>query len=218
MAPNKIDSQKKWFLPDDASLEPHGPFSTLEIENKIKAGELKADDYIFLDDLKELNWRRIWEYYEFASAFQRKPVCPLPQKFSRGKIAEPDVKPILTNIRGEYGEENLYRRYPRIPYDCEVIVHNQQKIIYSQSIDLCEISVSLNCDSDPQFAKGSEVFVTVRGNSQLGTFSARAVVIRAWSKGSLALYFLNLNPRQKRRIAKLVLQTLEKLSSGEKSA
>src|SRR5258708_6910466 len=181
MADQKTD--KKWYLPDDTSLQPAGPLTTDEIAEKIKTGALKPDDFIWTEGLRLEKWHRVFEIAEFKNLLSANPICKLPAKFSKG-IASPRPKvEHLSNVEGEYGIENIYRRYPRAPVKAAVIAHNHERFVFGEAIDVSEkgVSIKLSNESDREvirLARGSELMVTVRHADVIPTFTAQAVVLR----------------------------------------
>lgn len=216
-----MSDMRAWYLSDDRTLEPEGPLSTEDMIKRLRLGQLKADDFVYKKDSSvEPSWRRIWEFQEFHDALRSRPVCPLPKELSKGRSKEIQFDlSHVENIKGEYGIENIYRRHPRAPLTCPVVVHDQKNVIFAGTTDLSEMGVSITVSQGDFLKRGDEVVLTLRAPDPIGTFSCRAVVMRLSQEGrTLGLYFLSLNPRMRRRIAQFVFEQLNKMVHLEKSS
>jgi hypothetical protein len=112
---------------------------------------------------------------------------------------------------GYFGLNNLYRRYPRVPLKSDAIINDEKTYRKGISLDVSEKGLFLRLDESLPYRKGDEVVLTVRNDPDLGTFSVRAVIIRAVLEGEIkgyGLYFLHLNPNIRQKIAKYVLMSL----------
>ncbi len=213
-------SDAKWFLPNDQTLRAEGPFSTDEILQKLADQTLDFQDFIWSHDLAEKRWYRLYEINVFNTRMRPKPITFLPQNLSRGqKVIKPDTE-IFANRAGHYGIENMYRRFPRAPIEVEAIVHDENDILFCQTVDISERGISVQSEKFI-FQKGAEVSVTMRSEEKIGTFTCRAVIIHIFERehtsgAQMGLYFLSLNPNVRRRIANYVIDQLE-LRSIDKS-
>ncbi len=206
-----------WYLPNRSGMEPLGPFTQEEIEAKLKSGELRPDEFIWSFDVEELGnrWVRIWELNQFKTALLGYPRSRLPKRRSRGLAKEKAVKKLSFSKRGEYGIENLYRRFPRAPLSCEAWIHNQKNVFQAVCVDINEKGLFLNLPSTKafdHFKKGEEVVVTLRNAPEIGTISIPSVILRearSDSSQGYGIYFLRINPQVRRKIARYVLGVLE---------
>lgn len=206
-----MDKKNQWYLPNDEAVAPEGPFSHEEIVARLESGQIGLDHYIWGSHFTETRWARIIELPEFSLCLSKYPLCPLPKKHSRGlsqqkKFANFD----FSQKQGEYGIENEYRRFPRAPFSCQVIMHNQKDIIKCQTIDISEKGLSIEADNSLLFKVGEEIVVTILDTPYAGTFSMNATVMRSLDKPfrGYGLYFLTVNPNLKRKIAQYVIESL----------
>jgi hypothetical protein len=112
---------------------------------------------------------------------------------------------------GEYGTENAYRRYPRVPFKTEVIMRDDREYHRFKSIDISEKGVRITVEDISLFTKGEEVTITVRNAPGIGTFSCRGVVmriLRADEGPGYGIFFMQLNPNIRRRITQFVLDQM----------
>jgi outer membrane biosynthesis protein TonB len=112
---------------------------------------------------------------------------------------------------GEYGSENAYRRYPRIPFETEVIMRDDSEYHRFRSIDISEKGVRVKVDDISMFDKGEEITITVRNAPGIGTFSSKGVVmriLRADEGPGYGIFFMHLNPNIRRRITQFVLDQM----------
>jgi hypothetical protein len=249
-------AEKKWFVPDDMTLVPSGPFSSEEIIAKIQAGSLKLDDYIWPEDGGQ-DWHRLFEVEEFKSYFVARPICKVPslvstdldrfnisQLSAKGQTESDRIEQVsarqeprqneservsknsdLQNLqlytkKGEYGVENIYRRFPRVPFESAVILHNQDRAYLCSSIDISEKGISIKVKPNLPFHPSDEVMVTVRNFPEVGTFSTEAVVLRHFKikdSNVLGFYFLHINPNTRRLIAQYVHNSLLKLYQDQQA-
>ena len=206
-------SDAKWFLPNDQTLRAEGPFSTDEILQKLANQILDFQDFIWSQDLGENRWHRLYEVAVFGKCMRPRPVTFLPQNLSRGQIViKPDTE-IFANRAGHYGVENMYRRFPRAPLEVEAIIHDENEIVFCQTLDISERGMSVKTEK-LVFQKGAELSVTLRSDQQIGTFTCHAVIIHLADGESshanqMGLYFLTLNPNVRHRIANYVIQQLD---------
>jgi hypothetical protein len=219
---------KKWFIPNDETLVPFGPFSTDEVKAKLQDGSLKLDNFIWSEGSGQ-DWLHIFEVDEFKNIFNTKPVCKLPPEI--GVVVEPvsaesetlnlQLAQSLANSNSStYGIANIYRRFPRVPFESTVILHNQIKGDFFTSFDISEKGISVKVDHKVPFEPSEEIIVTVRNFPELGTFTTRAVVLRQFKmkeQNILGFYFLHLNPKIRRYIAQYVFNELKKIHQDQQA-
>ncbi|MEW6056205.1 MAG: PilZ domain-containing protein [Bdellovibrionota bacterium] len=211
----------EWYLPDKDGSEPTGPFTTEQLVERIRKGELRADDFTWGFHLEGQKWQRFADIAEFKEAMVGYPRCGLPRKKSRGLLSQQRAVKLKSTQEGQYGIENIYRRFPRAPLAAEVIVHNEKNYYVARCIDISEKGVSIRLENFDLFEKGEEVVVTIRNAPGLGTVSARSVVLRTLrdtAAEAYGLYFLRLNPVLRRKIAQYVIDTLRTSTEEQKAA
>lgn len=202
---------KIWYLPNDELLQPDGPFTTEEVAEMLGAGRLNLDSFIFCEKFRTVGWKRIFEVSEFTSALKKRPVCPIPRVLSRGAAQHGQPEFHFEKVKGEYGIENLYRRFPRAPASFSCFVHDETQLVQGRISNISETGVLFVLDQPDLFKEGDELILTVRGPRPIGTFSARAIVMRIFHENRtevIGVYFLRLNPAVRRKIAKYILDEL----------
>lgn len=206
--------KREWYLLDRETYESTGPFSDADIQSRIKSGEVKLDDFIWANHLGGSDWKRVFEIDDFKSVLNNKPRLPAPKVLSRG-LAESKDRTVaqmdhLKRREGNYGKENLYRRYPRAPIKVQVIIHNDYVYTKGETVDINEKGVFVHVSDLQNFEKGDEVIVTLRDAPVLGTLSIPSVILRVHNDPSpgYGVYFLRINPNLRRLIAEYVLKEL----------
>ncbi len=203
-----------WYIPNQTGTEVVGPLSLEEVESKIRSGELRPDSFVYATHMKAHRWHRVFEVQEFQKYLGSAPVAALPKHLGGVKTME---KLDFSALEGEYGKENAYRRYPRIPFETDILVHNNNKLFRGKVFDISEKGTSLIINDHQLFEKGDEVVVTFRnGKDDLGTFSAPAVVVRVNNDGMATRYgifFLRLNPKVRRKIAQHIMRVVQSMET-----
>jgi hypothetical protein len=205
-----MENEAKWYLPNEESLSPDGPFTQEEIKSKIEKGELSLDRFIWGTHFQETRWLRIYELPDFVLCLAKYPFCPIPKKHSRGLAHQTQKQFDFSQKKGEYGIENEYRRFPRAPFTSQVIVHNQKQLIRCSAVDISEKGLSIQTEDSTLFNVGEEIIITVLDSPYAGTFSMNATVMRSLDKPfrGYGLYFLTVNPNIKRKIAQFIIESL----------
>lgn len=210
-----MDPKLEWFLPDSDNPEGQGPFSTDELIERIKAGKIRVDGFVWGPHLGEQRWTRFFELPDFTAALVPQVRLPIPRKKSRGNAGRTAPQITFSMSEGNYGIENIYRRFPRVPMEADVVVHNQENFSLGRSIDISEKGVFIKIDNPEFFQKGEQVTVTIRNAPGIGTFSVPSVLLRVLQKTGFqghGLYFLRLSPQIKQKIAQYVVQRLQDLT------
>jgi hypothetical protein len=213
-----MSEKREWYLPDRQALEAKGPFSDAEIVEKIRAGLIRIDEYIWATHFREVRWRRVYELEEFRGLLATYPKSPPPNR-SRGRQVMRKMDPATAQALTQQGG-NAYRRFPRAPLVAEVIMHNHKTYRRGESIDISENGTSITMNDLQTFEKGEEVIVTLRNIPGIGTIAVSAAIVRIVINESLRGYgvsFLRLNPQIRRRICRYILDAaLRAESSGQK--
>jgi hypothetical protein len=233
-----MPNEKKWYLPDTENKEPQGPFSTSEIVNMIDEGQLSFDGYIWTESFGE-DWESIHRVVEFYESFNRR--SPVKPKFkpplvvkevevieSADQVRPPqhatdfvEIEELEKQVLMEaMVDENIYRRFPRRPFVSSVVLHNHKKAYIFSTVDISEKGISVKVDRNFIFHPSDEVTITVRNFQEIGTFSARTVVLREFLiDGDIVLgfYFRHLNPKIRRAIAHYVQTRAQDLAAIPKA-
>ncbi len=202
--------KSEWYLPDMNGPDPIGPYSFDDIVAKLEAGEINPATFVWGSHFTEQKWARILETPEFAKYAGSYPKCKTPKKRGKGSSERAVAKLDFSKTTGEYGIENEYRRFPRAPMKCDIIVHDQKTFLKCESVDISEKGVSVLTDDNLRFAAGDEVIVTILDTPYAGTFSVRAIVMRSLDRPfrGFGFYFLTISPMIKRKMAQYIIQKL----------
>lgn len=205
--------EKTWYIVDPKLNEAAGPYSTDDILKLLKSEKLRLDDFIFSNHFDTNKWVRIFECEEFKSTLARYPLCAPPRFFKSKEKREQEIqKLIISEKAGDYGIENIYRRYPRIPIEAGVVVHDGNTVHFGKSKDVSERGTFVLLDSKCSFKDGHEVKVTMRNlPNSIGTISMSAAIIKQTQENGeigLALFFFKISPKVRRQLANLVLKQL----------
>lgn len=207
-----METDRKWYLPKAETFDATGPLSTEQVRRMLKNNEITIDSFIWNYEQVEERWVRIFECKEFQEFLQHYPKCKLPKRRSRGLASQVIRVQFKNTGKGEYGNENNYRRYPRAPIYAKAIVHNQNIFREALCVDISEKGVLVEVDDLSIFKEGDEVVLTLVEHEGLGTFSVTAVIIHKITKSGknmFGLFFLKIAPQLKRRVAEYVISQLE---------
>lgn len=206
------EDQKEWFLPNRDGDDPLGPYSTDEIIALLQKAEIRVDEYSYGSHFEDPHWERLQDIEEFKEAVISYPRAKLPKKRSKGISHHSKTPSIDFSSKSDFGIHNIYRRFPRAPYEAEAILQNGKRYCRVQCVDISERGIYLHMDRKDFFGKGEEVTITVRDRGKMETFSSSCVVMRVKDKGGtpgLGVLFLRINPQVKRKIARYVLDKLK---------
>jgi len=212
-----MGDQPDWYLPDPkGGLEPVGPFTAEMIRKKMEAGQLRLDSYIWGSHFDERAWKRIFEVPEFQEQLSRYPRLPTPRKRSKGLAKQRSKPNAKIKSKGHLGKRNHFRRFPRVPIEIEVIMHDGKNIYRGTTLDISEKGAFIRVPPQLELEPGLELMVILRGVPEVGTFSASSVVMRTPREEEylgVGLYFLRLNPLVRRKLALMILQQLSETTS-----
>lgn len=208
-----MPEKSKWYLPaSEKGAEPLGPFELKDIKQKLKAGQLSWDDFVWSSFLEHERWYRLIEIVEFHSLMSDKPNCSLPKRRSEGRSAQVKNVSIVHKGKGEYGEENEYRRFPRAPFKTICLINNDHVYCEATTQDISEKGLFLTVNRPDLFETGEEITITIIDHPILGTCSIPSVIIKTWRQGAsqdFGIYFLRLNPKLRQKVAQYVVEMLE---------
>lgn len=210
-----MKDDREWYLPDRDSMEAIGPVTTEDLIQRIKSGSLHKDEFVWGSHFSDDKWRRISEVEELLAPLkQDAPKLPPPPAIMRPRKApkEAPAPRLEFSEEGEYGRENVYRRFPRAPLEVEVIIRNSRQYHRATSVDISEKGLQLQLADLTAYHRGEEVVITIRNAPGIGTFSAPGVVMRVLTEGKqqgYGVFFLRLNPLARRRISAYVIKQLQ---------
>lgn len=206
-----MSEQHYWYFAETKKDEISGPHTTQEIQSMLERQVLRPDDYVWASHLGSSRWQRICDVKFFHSYLVPYPTLKVP-KLTGSKGSKSST--LEFSGAGEFGTENMYRRYPRAPLDVEVILHDKIHLQRGRTIDISEKGVFFELSSlQSEFKKGDQVTVTFRkAPGELGTFSVKGVIVRfseTDTGGRYGVFFLRINPKIKRNIAQYIIKVLK---------
>ena len=108
-----ISNEPIWFLYRDNTK--HGPFRYLEMVRQLQTNTCGPDDFVWKPSLSD--WMRIRHCSEFNEAVLRK----------------------LAHVKNVTADKIfMQRKFPRVPYDAEVIVHDDARVIFGSAKSISE--------------------------------------------------------------------------------
>lgn len=214
-----MEQEVSWYLPDLENGDVMGPLSQDEVEIMLTKDQIGLDDFIWGSHLKFKRWYRIFEVEEFKHHLVPPPTVKIPRHLG-AKSTEQSLRKDFQS--GHFGNENIYRRYPRAPLDVEVLVHDHQKLLRGHTTDISEKGASIILPAPASFEKGAEVTLTFRSVPHgVGTFSATAAILRVDQEGTecrYGLFFLRTNPRVRRMIARYIMKSFASESPAKQES
>jgi hypothetical protein len=211
-----MSDKKEWFYAVHLAEEPRGPFSKKEVLELIEKDVLNLDDFVWAAHLKERKWHRIFELEDFATLLQVYPKCPLPKELAKGRRTE-RKKSGAEKRRQMYGGENRYRRYPRAPFRGRVFLSDDHHLERADAVDISEKGLFVTKDNaDTNFRLGQTLHMTICDSAFGSSFSVYGVLVRAEpGQTGYGFYFLRVDPRVKRKIARYVIDRLQNENQAE---
>lgn len=197
-----MNEKLEWYLPDPKGIAPVGPFSTEEISKMLEHHSLKIDDFTCCPSIKGESWHRIYEFEQFSKFLCSRPICPPPKTFSKG-IYEEKGK----SSRSYLVNSKTLGPSQRVVLDAEVIIHNNIETYIGKVNQIGLNGVEVRFDKEFDVNARDEYMITIFNSDLLKTFTARGAILDIKNVGGsliLEMYFLRINPSNKRDIYGLV--------------
>jgi hypothetical protein len=213
--------KKDWYLPNEKGKDALGPYTTEQLTERIKSGDLRWDQFVWSPSLKDDLWCRIFELKDFLSVLSSYPDTAIPKRHSRGLRAQRrqgqmDLKKII-----KYDKENRYRRFPRVGFHADAIMHNQNHYCFATCNDISEKGLFIKTMDKGIFKSGEVITITLRNNEEIGTVTVKGAIIRistALSEPGFGVFFIGLHPQIRLKIAKYVIKTIKSYKHRESDA
>lgn len=172
-----ISNEPIWFLYRDNTK--FGPYRYLELVKLLQTNACAPDDFLWKPGFED--WTRIRHCPEFEEAVLRK----------------------LVHLRN-FGTEKVFiqRRFPRVPYESEVILHDEKRVIFGAARSLSEGGAFLEV-SKPSHSKGDRIKIHFTPGAVAVPFNCIAEVTQV-SKGPPSGYhvkFIYLEEEDRKRIS-----------------
>jgi hypothetical protein len=172
-----ISNEPIWFLYRDNTK--FGPYRYLELVRLLQTNACGPDDFIWKPGLED--WMRLRQCPEFEEPVLRK----------------------MAHLRS-FGAEKIFlqRRFPRVPYQSEVILHDEQRVIFGSALSLSEGGAFLEV-SKLSHSKGDRIKVHFTPGAVSTPFNCIAEITQV-AKGPPSGYnvkFIYLEEDDRKRIA-----------------
>lgn len=184
-----ISNEAIWFLYRDNTK--FGPYRYLELVRLLQTNACAPDDFVWKPGFED--WARLRHCPEFEEAVLKK----------------------LAHLRN-FGTEKVFvqRRFPRVPYESEVILHDEKRVIFGAARSLSEGGAFLEVNK-PTHVKGDRIKIHFTPGGVNVPFNCIAEVTQV-SKGPPAGYnvkFIYLEEDDRKRIAQYA-DTITSASAG----
>lgn len=175
-----ISNEPIWFVYKNG--QKMGPYRYLEFVQLLQKNECTRDDFIWKPGMDD--WQRVNTVYEYSKEILEK----------------------LENMKdsGKYGLYNIFvkRRFPRVPYDSEVIIHDNSTVIFGEAISLSEGGAFINV-SNPSHQRGDRLKLHFTPGGVKVPFNCLAEIINV-SRGDTPGYtvkFIYLEEEDRKRVS-----------------
>lgn len=177
-----ISNEPIWFLYRDNTK--FGPYRYLELVRLLQTNACAPDDFVWKPGFDD--WTRVRHCQEFDELVLRK----------------------LAHLRN-LGTEKIFiqRRFPRVPYESEVILHDEKRVVFGAARSLSEGGAFLEV-SKPSHQKGDRIKVHFTPGAVAVPFNCIAEITQV-VKGPPAGYnvkFIYLEEDDRKRIAQYAEQ------------
>ncbi len=172
-----ISNESIWFLYRDNTK--FGPYRYLELVRLLQTNACAPDDFVWKPGFED--WTRVRHCPEF----------------------EENVLHKLAHLKN-FGAEKVFiqRRFPRVPYESEVILHDERRVIFGSARSLSEGGAFLEV-AKPTHTKGDRIKIHFTPGAVDVPFNCIAEVTQV-SKGPPAGYnvkFIYLEEEDRKRIS-----------------
>jgi hypothetical protein len=185
-----ISNEPIWFLYRDNTK--FGPYRYLELVRLLQTNACAPDDFVWKPGFQD--WTRVRHCTEFEEAVLRKLVHL--RNFSAEKVF-------------------IERRFPRVPYESEVILHDEKRVVFGSARSLSEGGAFLEV-SKPTHVKGDRIKIHFTPGAVAVPFNCIAEVTMV-SKGPPAGYnvkFIYLEEEDRKRISQYAESVVSSRSVG----
>jgi hypothetical protein len=172
-----ISNESIWFLYKDKSK--FGPYRYLEIVSLLQKNACTAEDFVWKPGLDD--WQRMRLTPEFAEDILEK--LAHMKNFSMEKVF-------------------IQRRFPRVPYDSEVIIHDDQRVLFGAAKKISEGGAFLEVEK-PTHQKGDRLKLHFTPGGVQVPFNCIAEVITVSKTAPIgySVKFIYLEEEDRKRIA-----------------
>ncbi|MGZ3734039.1 MAG: GYF domain-containing protein [Bdellovibrionota bacterium] len=185
-----ISNEPIWFLYRDNTK--FGPYRYLELVRLLQTNACAPDDFVWKPGFQD--WTRVRHCTEFEDPVLKK----------------------LVHLRN-FGAEKVFiqRRFPRVPYESEVILHDEKRVVFGAARSLSEGGAFLEVNKITH-AKGDRIKIHFTPGAVSVPFNCIAEVTMV-SKGPPTGYnvkFIYLEEEDRKRIAQYAETVVSSRSAG----
>ena len=185
-----ISNEPIWFLYRDNTK--FGPYRYLELVRLLQTNACAPDDFVWKPGFQD--WTRLRHCGEFEDAVLKK----------------------LVHLRN-FGAEKVFiqRRFPRVPYESEVILHDEKRVVFGNARSLSEGGAFLEV-SKVTHSKGDRIKIHFTPGAVAVPFNCIAEVTMV-SKGSPMGYnvkFIYLEEEDRKRISQYAEAVVSSRTAG----
>lgn len=185
-----ISNEPIWFLYRDNTK--FGPYRYLELVRLLQTNACAPDDFVWKPGFQD--WTRVRHCTEFEDGVLKK----------------------LVHLRN-FGAEKVFiqRRFPRVPYESEVILHDEKRVVFGAARSLSEGGAFLEVNKITH-TKGDRIKIHFTPGAVSVPFNCIAEVTMV-SKGPPTGYnvkFIYLEEEDRKRIAQYAENVVSSRSAG----
>ena len=178
-----ISNEPIWFLFKDNTK--FGPYRYLEVVRLLQTNSCTQEDFVWKPGFDD--WVRINQSPEYTDSVLKKLVHM--KNFAVDKVF-------------------IQRRFPRVPYDSEVILHDEKRVVFGLAKSLSEGGAFLEV-AHPTHVKGDRIKIHFTPGDLPVPFNCIAEVTQVSKTGSIGynVKFIYLEEEDRKRIAQFAQKT-----------
>jgi hypothetical protein len=162
------------------SNENYGPFTASEMVQMLQSRTLFEYDFVWRQD--QSSWQRVSDVSEFKHE----------------KIKE--LFEVSAQENTEIQKTFFRRRFPRVEYKCELLIHDHQKVYSAQSIEISAGGASFKLDN-VNFEVDDQVYLHFKPGGDVPAFNATCKIVSK-SSNKYGVSFTNVSNSVKEQIVK----------------
>ena len=161
--------------------ENYGPFCYLDLIQMLQSKTLFEHDFLWRSG--RMSWKRLSEIEEFS-----------PERLK-------DVFKLITDNKEEDRKVFFRRRHPRVKYQCELLVHDKQRVYSANSIEISAGGASFKVEN-VSFAVDSQIYLHFKPGGDVPPFNAVCKVVSKTASGIYGVSFTHVASSTKDSITK----------------
>lgn len=161
--------------------ENYGPFCYLDLVQMLQSKTLFEHDFLWRSG--RVAWKRLSEIEEFGSERLK------------------EVFKLVSDDKQGDGKVFFRRRHPRVKYQCELLVHDKQRVYSANSIEISSGGASFKLDN-VTFEVDSQIYLHFKPGGDVPPFNAVCKVVSKSAGGLYGVSFTHVASSAKDSIAK----------------